>query len=71
MSDEYAENKLKLLGILYDLYSGERQAPADGPPFTIGEGGSVVLHQNLADILEKNHHSDFVVWAKENIVDLS
>lgn len=71
MSDEYTQNKLKLLRILYDLYSGEKQAPVDGPAFTMQEDGTVALNQDLAQVLQSDHHTDFIAWTKENIVDLA
>lgn len=71
MSDQYAENKLKLLGILYGLYSGENQTPSDGPPFTVESDGTVVLNQDLVQILKNNHHSDFAMWTKQNIANLT
>lgn len=71
MSDEYTQNKLKLLRILYDLYSGEKQAPIDGPSFTIQEDGTVALNQDLAQVLENDHHADFISWARENIAGLA
>lgn len=71
MSDEYTENKLKLLRILYDLYSGEKRTPIDGPSFTVLEDGTVNLHQDLAQVLENDHHADFISWTKENIAGLA
>lgn len=46
MNDEYADNALRLLDIVYDLYSGEGY-PTKKLPFSVGENGVVALDNDL------------------------
>ena len=68
--NEYTTNKIRLLGILYDLYSGEKTLPSENLPFSVGEDGVVVLSHDLATQLNDDKNKDLVKWTCENIASL-
>ena len=69
MTDEYAENALRLLDIVYDLYSGEGY-PTKKLPFSVGENGHVALGDDLMNELSRDGNGDLIDWAHENITSL-
>ena len=70
MTDEQAENSLRLLDIIYDLYGKDKGYPYENTPFFISDSGAVVLSDILQTELSKEENKDLLSWAHENIVDL-
>lgn len=70
MMDENSQNKIKLLSILYNLYSGVNRPPSQARPFALNSDGSVVLSQDLLAILELERDKDFLEWTLKNISKL-
>ncbi len=70
MTDEHAENAVRLLDIVYDLYGNDKRYPYETLPFSVKDNGDVVLSNDLMDMLSKDENSDLIDWAHENIVGL-
>ena len=70
MTNENAYNAIRLLDIVYDLYSEPSGYSFQSCPFTCNEGGGVTLNENLMTELNKEGNTDLVDWAHENIVSL-
>ena len=70
MTDEHAENAVRLLDIVYDLYGNDKRYPYETLPFSVKDNGDVVLSSDLMDALSKDENSDLIGWAHENIVGL-
>lgn len=70
MTEEHQENAVRLLDIIYDLYSNNKDDPYQNLPFLVNENGGVVLSHELMTELSKDENADLIDWAHENIVDL-
>lgn len=70
MTDEHAENAVRLLDIIYDLYGNDKRYPYETLPFSVKDNGDVVLSNDLMDALSIDENSDLIGWAHENIVGL-
>jgi len=70
MTDENAENALRLLDIVYDLYGKDKQYPYENLPFSVKDNGEVVLSNDLMAELRKEGNTDLIDWAHDNIVGL-
>jgi hypothetical protein len=70
MTDEHAENSIRLLDIVYDLYGKDKRYPYETLPFSVKADGGVVLSDDLMTELEKEGNNDLIGWAHENIVGL-
>jgi hypothetical protein len=70
MTDDHAENAVRLLDIVYDLYGNDRGYPYESLPFSVKTDGVVVLSDDLMTELEKEANADLIGWAHENIVGL-
>jgi len=70
MTDEHAENSIRLLDIVYDLYGKDKRYPYETLPFYVKADGGVVLSDDLMTELEKEGNNDLIGWAHENIVGL-
>jgi hypothetical protein len=70
MTDEHAENAVRLLDIVYDLYGNDKRYPYETLPFSVKADGRVVLSDDLMTELEKESNNDLIAWAHENIVGL-
>ena len=70
MTDEYVENSIRLLDIVYDLYGEDKRYPYETLPFSVKADGRVVLSDDLMTELEKEGNNDLIDWAYENIVGL-
>jgi hypothetical protein len=70
MTDEHAENAVRLLDIVYDLYGNDKRYPYETLPFSVKDNGDIVLSNDLMDVLNKEENSDLIDWAHENIVGL-
>ena len=70
MNEEHKENAVRLLDIIYDLYSNNKDDPYQNLPFSVEGNGDVVLSHELMTELSKDENSDLIGWAHENIVDL-
>jgi hypothetical protein len=70
MTDEHAENAVRLLDIVYDLYGNDKHYPFETLPFSVKDNGDVVLSNDLMDALSKDQNSDLIDWAHENILGL-
>ena len=70
MTDEHAENSIRLLDIVYDLYGTDKSYPYETLPFSVKADGTVVLSDDLMAELEKEGNNDLIAWAHENIVGL-
>ena len=70
MTDNHAENAIRLLDIVYDLYGNDKKYPYETLPFSVKADGEVVLSDDLVAELEKEGDNDLIDWAYENIVGL-
>jgi hypothetical protein len=70
MTDNHAENAIRLLDIVYDLYGNDKRYPYETLPFSVKADGAVVLSDDLMTELEKEGKNDLIDWAHENIVGL-
>ena len=71
MSDHLqSENTIRLLDIMYDLYSGDKRYPNQKVPFLEGDDGSVILDSDLITELNKGGNQDLLEWAHKNIAGL-
>lgn len=70
MTEEHAENAIRLLDIVYDLYGGGKGYPTKGLPFTVNQAGTVDLHEDLVNELRKEGNEDLLGWAQDNIKSL-
>jgi hypothetical protein len=70
MTDDHAENAVRLLDIVHDLYGSEKSYPYETLPFSVMADGEVVLSDYLMNELAKESNSDLIDWAHENIVGL-
>lgn len=70
MTDENAENALRLLNIVYDLYGNDKQYPYENLPFSVKDNGEVVLSNDLMAELRKDGNTDLLDWAHDNIMGL-
>jgi len=70
MTEENAENAVRLLDIVYDLYGNDKRYPYQNLPFTVKGNGDVVLSAELMTELSKDENSDLIDWAQENIMGL-
>jgi hypothetical protein len=70
MTEENADNAIRLLDIIYDLYGTDKKYPYENLPFSVKDNGDVVLSNDLMDVLSKDENSDLIDWAHENIVGL-
>jgi hypothetical protein len=70
MTDDHAENAVRLLDIVYDLYGNDKGYPYEALPFSVKADGEVVLSDDLMAELEKEGNTDLIDWANENIVGL-
>ena len=70
MSDKNVNKCIRLLDVVYDLYGDDMQYPAQHLPFSVTEGGTVVLSDNLLAALNRDENVDLVDWAHENIASL-
>jgi hypothetical protein len=70
MTDNHAENAIRLLDIVYDLYGNDKRYPYETLPFSVKADGAVVLSDDLMTELEKDGNNDLIDWAHENIVGL-
>ncbi|MBU3594539.1 hypothetical protein ICN42_10605 [Polynucleobacter sp. 71A-WALBACH] len=70
MTEEHAENAIRLLDIVHDLYGNDKQYPYENLPFLVKSDGGVVLSDGLMAELSKDENSDLMDWAHENIVGL-
>jgi hypothetical protein len=70
MTEEHAENAIRLLDIVHDLYGNDKGYPYETLPFLVKNDGGVVLSDGLMAELSKDGNSDLIGWAHENIVSL-
>ena len=70
MTDDHAENAVRLLDIIYDLYGNDKRYPYETLPFSVKADGEVVLSDDLGTELEKEGNNDLIDWAHKNIVRL-
>lgn len=70
MTDEHSEKAIRLLDIVYDLYSADSNYPYENLPFSVSDDGVVTLGDGLMAELNENGNSDLIDWAQENIVGL-
>ncbi|SNX28779.1 hypothetical protein SAMN06295945_1126 [Polynucleobacter meluiroseus] len=70
MTNEHAENSVRLLDIIYDLYGKDKRYPDGYTPFFLSDSGDVILSDILQNELSKDENRDLLSWAHENIIDL-
>ena len=70
MTDEHSEKSIRLLDVIYNLYSADRGYPYENLPFSVSDDGVVTLGNGLMAELNKNGDSDLIDWAHEHIVSL-
>ena len=70
MTEDHAENAVRLLDIVYDLYGNDKRYPYETLPFSVKADGEVVLSDDLGTELEKEGNNDLIDWAHKNIVRL-
>jgi len=71
MVDQYTKNKIRLLSILHDLYSGQKMPMPDTLPFTTGDNGIIILSPELEIQLVTEADIEFAEWVRTNISTLS
>lgn len=71
MVNQYTKNKIRLLSMLHDQYSGQNGLVPDVLPFTAGDDGLVILSPQLEDRLKQEGDSEFEFWVRNNISNLS
>jgi len=70
MDDEYAENAVRLLDIVYGLYGTDKQYPYENLPFVLNENGVLDINSDLMAELNKDENKDLIDWAHKNIASL-
>jgi hypothetical protein len=70
MTEEHKENAVRLLDIVYDLYSNNKDDPYETLPFSVSDNGEIVLCDELMTELNKDGNSDLIDWAHQNIMGL-
>jgi hypothetical protein len=69
-SELHADNTMRLLDMVIDLYGDDKSYPRQNLPYSTEEDGSIILSEILMTELNKEGNSDLIPWAQENIASL-
>ena len=69
-SDLHAENTMRLLDIVLDLYGDDKSYPRINYPYSTGDVGSIILSDKSIAELNQEENTDLIPWAQENIASL-